>query len=83
MDEMHVEEVDWIDANSRSGWDNEKGHLVDAKSSLRCRSVGMVFFESEDRLTLVLSRTEGRQDQLFNHSLTIPKVAVISRKKLK
>lgn len=83
MDKLRIEIIEWIDANSYSGWGTEKAYLENAKSSLRCRSVGMVFFENDDRISICLSRTEGDEQTSLNHSITIPKIAILSRKKLR
>lgn len=74
---MRVELVEWVDSSSITSWNAKDSYdRMAGGDSLLCRSVGFVFQESKDRLSLVLSESIFS----FNHAITIPKVAIKSRK---
>ena len=84
---MRSVEVTWIDSNIYRGWTtNEKLDDQLDKSSLECRTVGYVFRDDEDELTLVMSKAYQYRDdeEAASHAemLTIPRVAVTNVREL-
>lgn len=78
---MNIEVIEWIDSCSLSGWSSEKSYRSHADETLLCRSAGFVFHETDDRIGIIQSQTDkAAPDTSFDHSMIIPKVAIVSRR---
>ena len=72
--------IDWVDSCSDPGWQNSadcKAHL------LTCQSVGFVVEETEDIICIALNRSTKKGYTPFGELMSIPKVAITRRKKIK
>lgn len=74
--QMDFEQILWVDSSGASGWEPKEAY--DCYGSLACRSAGFLANEDADTVTLVLSEA----DNGFNSSITIPKCAIVARKKV-
>lgn len=73
--------IDWIDSCSTSGWQ----HSNDCKAEMlmTCQTVGFFVDETKDRLCVGLNRTTKEGFTPFGELITIPKVAIKRKRKLK
>ena len=79
MARMKIVEVEWVDSSSEGGWKPREIILEKIKKdTLVCRTAGYLLDEKEDRITIALSYAPDL-DQ-FNHTQTIPAVAIKSMK---
>jgi hypothetical protein len=80
---LAMEFVRWIDSASiTEGW-VQVGE-VDLNFELECQTVGFVMDEKKDRITLCLNvgLDDNRVATTVDGTITIPKVAIISRQRL-
>ena len=75
---MQVEYVQWIDAHGEDGW--LEPHTVNDDCSGLIHSVGFLFSENESSITLLFHASDDKK--LVGNYITIPKVAVKTRKVL-
>lgn len=73
--EMPMVLVTWVDSASMSGWNDMDTVERDAGSELECRTVGYLFHDDPNRLTVVQSMSE---TGMLNAAISIPRVAVLS-----
>lgn len=66
-------EVEWIDSMKSSGWHDFK------KSDMRCRSVGILYDNTKDRIVIA----QNKSSVGFGDYMEIPKAAVTRIRKLK
>lgn len=60
---MTVEIIEWVDSMSLGRWNRVAVHENHAKDSIVCRSMGFVFYETDDRIGLIQSLTVGKFDK--------------------
>jgi len=77
--EMPIEYIEWIDSNFTGRWDTKEIYDEQVKLPFLCRSVGFVLHESDDRVALLQSEA----DSSFSNAITIPKLAITKRRRLK
>ncbi len=65
----------WIDSNSLSGWHNLATVESETGNEMECRSVGFLFRDNADCITLVQSVSE---TGTFAAIQTIPRMAIVS-----
>ena len=78
-----LELVEWIDSHSGNGWTRMED--FDEKAALSMtplHSVGWAIAENDEALCLAQSVGNPSNTEQFNGTITIPKVAIKSRKKL-
>ena len=78
---MRIVEVTWVDSSIYRGWTSIKKLQTQVdKSSLMCKSVGYVFSDTDDEISLTMSRaweyTEDEEAGSQAEMLTIPRVAI-------
>lgn len=76
MKHLEVIEVRWVDSSAGIGWSS----IDEIGEDSLVVSVGIIAFESSSFLTLALSYDEDSDE--WNPVLSIPQVAIKSRKKL-
>lgn len=74
-----IEDVTWVDSVMSSGWSDTKDYGKDHPT--RCRSVGFLLSESKSHVQLVLSQDPECDN--VNGAITIPKVAITKRRRIK
>ena len=76
FEKRRIELIYWVDSNRDGGWDSNQKYGEYAQADLHCRTIGMVSFESKDRVSLV--HTDSALGG-SNGQMTIPKGAIVSR----
>jgi hypothetical protein len=82
--QFHVEWVRWLDSNAPvHEWTHLAGLRLD--NNLECQTVGMLIDERSDRLSLAGSIALGENDaaEQVGMIMTIPKCAIIQRRRLR
>ena len=77
---MKIEKITWADATGRTGWGTEEEYKH-ASVCPRCVSIGFVFEETKEHITLV--QTRDPQAGEFDNSITIPIKMVLKRRVIK
>ena len=77
---MRIEKIEWLDASSNTGWDSRSAYEKTFKVDLTVVSVGYVVSETDDRVVLLM--THSYADDLYDVSLVLPKVCIVSRQVL-
>ncbi len=80
---LDVEVIEWVDSQGDGSW-RPLGEAAKSDMS-RCTSVGYIVGESDDAVTLAQSIDPGVEDErraMVDNTVTIPKVAITSRKVL-
>lgn len=73
-------EVEWIDAQTETGWEDLEDHTLNEKE-LHVRSVGYMLYNTP--VCIVLAQTiDLTENPSFNGTITIPKVSILQKKKL-
>lgn len=80
MKSPKVLSVYWLDSATDDGWQNKPGRPPRA---LECHTVGFLAHESKKAIVLALSRACEKTSYQFCHTITIPKVAITTRKTVK
>lgn len=75
-------EVEWVDSEREDGWILTRDSQP--PTTLECRTVGMLYKATDDYVTIVLSNGGiGQRDEQYCGSITIPRVAITSIRRLK
>lgn len=73
--DMPVVEVVWIDSNHMRGWQNLHTLETDTGNDLECSSVGYLFRDNAECVTLIQSTSE---TGMFDAIQTIPKRCIVT-----
>ena len=82
---MKLELVEWVDSNSCSGnWNSRQAIMKRPPGGMLIRSVGWVVQENRETIVVVPHLTYEENDTFGSGKgdITIPKVAIVSRKPL-
>ena len=74
-DSLPIEIVEWVDSNFNGRWQSKQYYDEQSKLTMRCLSIGYVWYEAEDRVCLVQSESH----ECAAEMITIPKVAITKR----
>jgi hypothetical protein len=84
-----IVEVSWIDSSSSHAevWGTVKDFLANKTSTLECRTVGYLLFETKDRIGIAASlslqdETEHNGISEVSGTITIPKVSIVDQRVL-
>jgi hypothetical protein len=67
--------IDWVDAAANNGWVTEP-ELETTTIPCTCQSLGFLVKETDESITLALSRTTTKGHAPYADLITIPKVAI-------
>ncbi len=84
---MKIVEVTWVDSNIFRGWSTfEKTSKYLVRQSLQCKTVGYLYSDTEEEVSLIMSLAwEYKDDEEAKSNaemLTIPRVAIVSIQEL-
>ena len=76
---MNIERIEWVDSNGMARW-YTLADIIELLPLAGCTSVGFVVRETDDGLWLSMSYDHQEGDeQHFDHTTVIPKVAITKR----
>ena len=74
--------IDWVDSMSSSGWKTSE-QIDEYIPKALCQSAGFFVKETKDFIVLALSRDLTEDNSPFADLISIPKVAILKRKKIR
>jgi len=85
---MKLVHLMWIDSCSPTGggWKSAEGRDAESEKPILCESIGWVVYEDNGAITIAGHISHGKSDGSVNEvngELTIPKVAIVKRRKVK